>query len=378
MAFSKPAENGEIGSHKQWGNAFALIALNLFPGNQEVKQKAANYLLSNQGEDAGFSYPGFDSDALHTAVTIMALIADSQTVESFAKNGATAIEFLVSKQESNGGFSGWGQSDVDTTSWTILALAAANQAMPSKNGSDPTDYLLSAQNNDGGFPYQEGQESSEEYTAEALIALSATGRQKDSAANNALNWLKGKQSQQGCLSNAFTTALGSIALETYDEDNLTALQCLQSMQLPDNGFGRDGQTSNAVDTAIAVIALTENSLPTKKQPVEENPVLVAVGSIAKFTVTITNSGRVSAKNVSISLQGIPNSWVQQQTSETSIAEIKPNETVEAEIYAEMQEPGEMDVFASVSGQGIAEAKNSNMLSFEVGAAELSVSLSMQG
>ncbi len=340
-------ESGEIGEHKTWGNAFALIALNLFPGNEAVKQKASEYLLSNQGEDAGFSYPGFDSDALHTAVSIIGLIASGQTVESFSKNGSTALGFLLSKQERDGGFSGWGQSDVDTTSWAILSFAAASQPMPTKNSNTPANYLISAQNSDGGFGYQAGQDSLEDYTAEALIAFSAENQGTGQAAGNALTWLKGQQSAEGCFSNAYTTALGTIALTAYEEDTSSAMQCLEGMQLPDNGFGRNNQTSNAVDTALAVIALSGKSLPTEKQAAEENPELVPVGSIVKFTVAITNYGMVSAKNVSISLQGISGSWVQQQTSETSIVEIKPNETVEAEIFVEMKGTGQKDVFASV-------------------------------
>ncbi len=371
-------ESGEIGSHKIWGNAFALIALNTFTGNEETKEEAEEYLLSNQGEDGGFSYPGFDSDALHTSAALIGLIANNNEIEDISKGSSSPLDFLLSKQEGDGGFSGWGSSDVDTTSWSIVALEAANREMPSRNDNSPLDYLFSAQNTDGGFGYQAGQDSSEEYTAEALIAFSAAGQAENRDLEDAINWLSSNQDQDGCFSNAYTTALGAMALNAFEESSASALQCLEAMQLPDKGFGRDGETSNTVDTALAVIALSGEGLPTRRLEAETNPELVAVGSIAKFTVQIRNFGEVSAKNVSISLQGIPGNWIQKQTSETSFPEIGPGQTIEAEIYAKMGEAGNREVFASVSAEGLEGEENSNLLLFEIAEASLSVSLSMQG
>jgi len=368
--------DGEIGEHKVWGNAFALMALNLFEGNGTVKDLASDYLLENQGEDAGFGWPGWGSDALHTAAVIMAMIANQ--IEIPEVGGESAMDFMLSRQESDGGFSGWGQGDVDTTSWAMMALAASNHAMPSNNGNSPVDYLSSAQNADGGFGYQAGGDSSEDYTAEALLALSAMNQENSNEAENALVWLKEQQESDGCFSNAYTTALATIAMAEFEEDTTDTTQCLEELQLLDNGFGRDGKTSNAVDTALAVIALSGNKIPTIVLEGEENPGIVAVGSIVKFTVEITNYGEVSAKNVSIGFQGIPFLWIQQETSDISIAEISPGQTVQAEIYVEMQETSNRDVFVTLSGEGIAESLNSNMLSFEVAEADLTVSLSMQG
>ena len=370
-------QDGEIGEHKTWGNAFALIALSLFGGNENVKQKAGDYLLLQQGEDAGFGYPGFDSDALHTGAALMALIADGKSLEGISKNGNNPAGFLVSKQESDGGFSGWGQSDVDTTSWSILGLAASGEQMPSRNGNTSLSYLLPAQNADGGFGYQQGQASAQDYTSEALIALSAAGQEKGNAINNAIGWLRGKQDAEGCLSNAYTTALGAMALKAYGEDANSARECLEAMQLADNGFGRNG-TSNAVDTALAIIALEGKTLPTKAIAPETNPGTVALQSTVKFIVTIRNTGKVAAKDVSILLQGIPSGWIQQETSTLEIAQISPDEAVQAAIYVDLKEAGQRQVFAAVSGKGVAASVNSPMLSFEVAAAQLNVSLSMQG
>jgi len=370
-------EDGEIGSHKVWGNAFALMALNLFQGNEEVKQEASVYLLANQGEDAGFGYPGFDSDAVHTGLVVLGLIANNLTLQDFAVDSVTSIQFLLSKQENDGGFSGWGASDVDTTSWAMLAFKAAGQQMPSKNDHVPADYLFTAQNEDGGFGYQAGQASSQEYTAEALIALSAADQEESTEAGNALDWLLGQQKPSGCFSNAYTTALASIALTSFEENALETNNCLEEMQLEDNGFGRDGETSNTIDTSIAIIALTSTSIPTAELAPEGNPDFVPIGSIAKFTVVITNIGPIAAENVHISLSGIPEIWIQDLTSERNFAEIQPNETVEAEIYVEMKEEGEVNVFASVSADGLTGNAYSNSLLFEIASTSLNVGLSME-
>jgi uncharacterized repeat protein (TIGR01451 family) len=369
--------NGQIGSHAVWGNAFALMALNLSAGNDSVKQNAQGYLLANQTQDAGFAYPGYDADALHTGVSIMALIANGLSVEDFNKGNNTAIDFLLSKQENDAGFSGWGSSDVDTTAWAILAFAAASTPMPTKNSKTPIDYLFSAQNADGGFGYKAGQNSSEDYSAEALVAFAAAGQEKNQAINAAIAWLKGKQQPSGCLSNAYTTALGAMALIAYNRDANSALQCLKGMQLLDKGFGRDALNSNAPDTAIAAIALSGKTFPTKKAAAPSNPNLVPLNSVVKFTVTITNNGKIAAKNLRISLNGLPSDWIQTETSTLSIPEIKPNETKQADIYVNMLAVGERTVFASVTADSILGSINSNLLSFEIAAANLSVSLSMQ-
>jgi len=375
---SNQDSSGQIGEHAVWGNAFALIALNLFSGNTTVKEKAAEYLLENQGDNAGFAYPGFESDALHTAVSVMALTSNGLAPDEFSKGETTPIDFLLSKQENDAGFSGWGESDVDTTSWATMAFAAAGQALPTRGDKTPLDYLFSAQNADGGFGYREGEESAEQYSAEVLIALALSGQEKDSRVEKALKWLEEQQQNDGCLSNSYTTALAAIALTSYEEDSGNALQCLKEMQLPDNGFGRDGENSNTADTAIAIIALSQKSFPVKDVPAATNPSVVPVGSVVKFTVTISNPSQVTAKNLSISLNGIESSWIQTETSTLNISEIKPNETKQADIYVNMGEAGQKTVFAVVSSENLLNQANSNSLEFRVVAAYLNVSLSMQG
>ena len=105
---------------------------------------------------------------------------------------------------------------------------------------------------------------------------------------------------------------------------------------------------------------------------------MSIGNIVKFTVQIKNFGKVPAKNVEVSLQGIPASWIKEEVSETSLLEIKPGQETAAEIFVEMREAGNRQVFARVEAEGISEEVNSNMLSFEVGTASLLVSISMQG
>ncbi|MBN2066991.1 MAG: DUF4430 domain-containing protein [Candidatus Diapherotrites archaeon] len=371
---SNQDSNGQIGNHAVWGNGLALIALNLFPGNETVKGNAAEYLLANQGQDAGFAYPGYESDALHTAVSVMGLASNGLALGDFGRGETTSIDFLASKQEQDAGFSGWGQSDVDTTSWAAMAFAAAGKPLPTKQGQNPLDYLFSAQNQDGGFGYRSGQESSQEYTSEVLIALALSGWERDSSVENALDWIEGQQ-EQGCLSSSYTTALAAIAQAGFEESPNSALQCLRRMQLPDNGFGRDGKNSNSVDTAMAAIALSGHGFPASE--VDENPPgVIPVGSVVRFTVEISNPSAVTAKDAGILLEGIEEDWIQKETSTLSIAEIRPGETKRADIYVTMGEPGQKTVYAVVSSETLLSEATSNALEFQVAAAYLEVVLSM--
>lgn len=367
-------ENGEIGSHAIWGNAFALMALSLSEGNETAIGKGLDYLLENQGNDAGFGYPGYGSDALHTAVSTMAFLSNGKKLSDFDVNGATPINFLLTKQETDGGFGGWGASDIDTTSWAIMALEQAGSPLPLAGENTPINYMYGTQNPDGGFPYQTGQESKTDYTAEAIMALQAANENKNTKIQNALNYLKEQQQGNGCFGNSYLTALAAIAFLSYNEDANNIIQCLKTLQLSDGGFGRDGLNSNSVDTGIAIIALKEETLPLTKAREESNN-LIPVNSIVKFVVSAKNSGRVSAFNVSIGLDGLPQEWIADQSS-TYFFEIKPNETKSATIYATFKEMGNYSIYATVKSDQ-SPATNSNALLLTTEGTTLQASLRLE-
>ncbi len=366
--------SGQIGTHAVWGNAFALMALSLFSGNDTVKTNAMNYLLANQGDDAGFGYPGFGSDALHTAVSTMALISNGKLLQEFAKNGKTSTEYILSGQLSDGGF-GYGASDVDTTSWSAVAFAQSGQQQPTINSKTPKDYMLSAQHSDGGFPYSAGSASSVEYSAEALIALKAADYAKDVKISNAINYLRAQQNANGCFSNAYTTSLGAIALIAYSEDANSAVACLKTLQLSDGGFARSGTTGNSVDTAVAIIAISGKTFPLSESSTSSDSNEAApLNSIVKFVVPITNTGKHKATDVYVQIPGINANWILEGSSTRSFSEINPNETKNAVIYVKMQSAGEINIRAEITANELVNAFSTNYVKILVEAITLAASM----
>lgn len=368
-------QSGEIGAHAVWGNAFSLMALSLFNDFNLTKQNAINYLLDNQKEDAGFAYPGFGSDAGHTAVSMLALISNDYTLYQFDKNNITSIDFLKSKQEIDGGFGGWGNSDNDTTAWSVMAFASINKQLPKKNNLDAIDFMIGTQNADGGFGYNASQNSVFDYTAEVLIALNAMDYSKNSIINNAINYLSSNIDENGCIGSVYDTALTSIAFNSYSEEFNNLNNCIVSKQLSDGGFARNNNESNSVDTAIAIIALKEKTFPVKILTSDSNNLidsnaLIAVGDTVEFILKIKNTGEVNAKNISISLGGINPDFIKEEISDLFISEIKIGEEKTARIFVEMKEVGDFGVTANILGVGIAGTKSSNIAECIVKEAQL--------
>ena len=369
--------SGEFSNGATWGNAFSLMALSLTNDYQSEKNKAITYLISNQHDDSGFSYPGFDSDALHSGVSTLALTSNGYSLSEFDKNGLNTIDFIGTKQESEGGFSGFGTSDVDTTAWDILAYSSTSKSLPKKNNLNGIDYILSAQNSDGGFPYSSGQSSTIDYTSEAILALASQNHLKDSIITNALNYIQSQKNGNNCLTNSYTNSIAAIAFASYNEDNNTLLDCIEEEQLSDGGFGRNGTTSTSTDTALAIIALNGRTLPlTVIDFNSSDSNLIAVGDTIKFVLYITNDGNVSAKNVFITLQGIDPTWIKENVSDLFSSEIKPSETKQFEIFVDAKEVGNYNARAIVSASGITSDAFSNSQSFLVNSAILTLQLDL--
>jgi len=136
---------------------WAVIALTSagIDKNDEKIQNATAFIKSNQNEgDHGWSWGvGMDSDVDSTAAAIMALISAGESQSSI--NITNGLEYMKSKQISNGGFDyGWGNSAA-SDSWAIQAIVAAGQdpigANWTKEGKNPIDDLLSFQNQNGSF-----------------------------------------------------------------------------------------------------------------------------------------------------------------------------------------------------------------------------------
>jgi hypothetical protein len=137
----------------QWG-IIALIAAGEEASSTEIQGMIA-FLEANQGTDDGWSWGvGYASDADSTATAIMALIAAGEPASQ--QNIQDAVAYLKTQQDTtNAGFLSWGEANPDSTSYSMDGIVALGQDPTGtewqENGTNPMEYLLTWQQPDGGF-----------------------------------------------------------------------------------------------------------------------------------------------------------------------------------------------------------------------------------
>lgn len=167
-------ETGMINAH-MW----SVLALASMGKEVPQKEKAKNWLLSQQNDDGGFGWvEGMDSDVDDTGVAIQSLIILGESRDSLAiKN---ALTFVKNNQQNNGGLSAgeWMGKEANASSdvWGVQGLLAAGENPLSEkwtvNQKNPITHLLSLANQDGSFNWKEGVSSSPvNTTAFAIMAL---------------------------------------------------------------------------------------------------------------------------------------------------------------------------------------------------------------
>jgi len=163
-----------------WG-VMALVAAGKDPATSTVIQDSVTFIIDNQDAvDDGWGHGtgGGNSDVDDTAAAIMALIAAGQSPGSTAISDGLA--YMQNTQQDNGGFLSWGDTNADTNSRGICAIAAAGENPTDWDngmGNDPVDDLLTFQqdggDDDGAFYWQDETPgmSAAGTTAAAIIAL---------------------------------------------------------------------------------------------------------------------------------------------------------------------------------------------------------------
>ncbi len=139
---------------------WAILALSSVGQSSSPQVASAkDYLLANQNTDGGWAYNlTADSDTNDTASAIMALLeagvsASSQSIQS-------AITYLKSAQNDDGGFA-YGvsqESDSCSDAWGLSLIYKLGQSPTdagwTKNNQNPLQHMLSLQDTDGGFWWQ--------------------------------------------------------------------------------------------------------------------------------------------------------------------------------------------------------------------------------
>ncbi len=168
---------------------FAIMAISETddPELYELAQKSLDFVLANQEADGGFSYTTLEcdyfcgTDSNDTAAAIIAFkAADTMglTNENLDTARASALVYLLSTQQADGGFAYdvlTGVSDGSSTSWALMALNAIGAGVETQ-AMAARDWLLANQNDDGGFSFGAfGITTSDTFTtAHAVTALRGT------------------------------------------------------------------------------------------------------------------------------------------------------------------------------------------------------------
>lgn len=161
-------EDNQIGDNALLNDDyFGIMAVKVI-GDESLKpmaQDALDFIISNQNDDNGFgfatsSYFGgccSGSSVDMTAAAIVAIYAaeSMDLVNSdAAKSKNDAYEFLLGKQNSDGGFDGFtpGVSDADSTSWALIALNVSGGLYKAET-TKAKNWLIANQANDGSFGF---------------------------------------------------------------------------------------------------------------------------------------------------------------------------------------------------------------------------------
>lgn len=178
-SFAGDGQMGDICSLND--DIFGLLALIASDelANSKIKQDTLDFLIKKQDANGGFSWSPvgcswYETSPDMTAAALQAFQAAKVHGVSHALLDdalAKVKNYIVLHQNSDGGFGAYG-SEADTTGWVLMAfneigMQNAIEAQKAKT------WLLSTQQGDGGFVSWSGTDSTT--TAQAIIALSGKG-----------------------------------------------------------------------------------------------------------------------------------------------------------------------------------------------------------
>lgn len=228
--------------------------------SDEAVASAVGYLLSCQNQDGGFGAdPESDSDIKATSLAAIALAAAGENLSSLAVNGTSPLQYLVSKQ---GELDNMSNVEAQVGRY-VVALASGGLDPGDINGRDYRELLK-------GYSHPNGELGKENYIwddAWILMALSACNMSQSDEVKGALDHLKGLQTAKGGWGwnggakgeDPDTTGIILCALisggENASSDSVKkGLLYLSSEQNADGGFSSLG--SNAATDGWAILAIT--------------------------------------------------------------------------------------------------------------------------
>ncbi len=183
----KPLEDYEtVVSQGLNGAVFALLALNAEDPETnkdgEIEQKYITYILEQEKTDGGFSLDdnAAEGDVDLTAMTLQCLepYQDNADVKETIDKG---VEFLADAQDSDGGYTAYGDKSSESVSQTIIALSTYGidcneDERFQKDGRGLYDTLMTYYQKDGSFAHTEDGEGDPMATDQAFCAMVAYQR----------------------------------------------------------------------------------------------------------------------------------------------------------------------------------------------------------
>lgn len=174
----------QIGDNTMLNDDFwGILALAAIGESQTILQNVRTFIKANQNADGGWGWTvGGNSDADNTGAAISALVAAGESPGSQAIT--SALDYLKSQQQNNGGFVSEGTTNSAVDSWVINAITDVGQSPTGdewrKSGNNPVGHLLDLQDADGAFKWTAALRSNPEWmTAYALPALLGKSWPKD-------------------------------------------------------------------------------------------------------------------------------------------------------------------------------------------------------
>ncbi|MFH0864394.1 MAG: prenyltransferase/squalene oxidase repeat-containing protein [Candidatus Gottesmanbacteria bacterium] len=177
-SFYNNQQIGDITSlNEDFFGLLALISCGV-SSDLQVKKDTLNFIITHQASDGGFSWSP-DTTCAYCGTTIDMTAAAIQSLQAAKDNDLTndgldnaillARDYLLVHQNADGGFPGWsGTSDSDTTSWGLMALNVLGLGN-SDQAINARNWLITNQQTDGGFLTWSGEDTTT--TAQSIIAL---------------------------------------------------------------------------------------------------------------------------------------------------------------------------------------------------------------
>ena len=159
------------------------LANNGAVGNVYTPEQIALEILALQHPDGGWSVMGRNGDVDVTAMVLQALAgigdgSDSSRPAAIEIAADRAVRFLSQKQNGDGGFSGFGNENAESTAQVLIALSslgidAASDPAFEKNGKTVIDGILKYRLEDGTFAHVEGGDFDSSATSQVFTAMAS-------------------------------------------------------------------------------------------------------------------------------------------------------------------------------------------------------------